>query len=108
MSVRPDKCIECLACVKACHDDAFYNTSQEWKGDVKSIAGLADIMTREWRHLEAETRWIGAPVKYHGQTLVVDEAQMGDASAPDGVSASQKGKARRRSLEGGSSATVAP
>ncbi len=108
VSVRPDKCIECLACVKACHDDAFYNTSQEWKGDVKSIAGLADIMTREWRHLEAETRWIGAPVKYHGQTLVVDEAQMGDASAPDGVSASQKGKARRRSLEGGSSATVAP
>lgn len=81
VSVRPDQCIECLACVKACHDDAFYNTSQEWKGDVKSIAGLETIMTRDWQHLEAETRWIGAPLKFQGQTLVVDE----QALAADGV-----------------------
>ncbi len=73
VSVRPDQCIECLACVKSCHDDAFYNRSREWKGDVKSIPDLEHIMTRDWRHLEAETRWIGAPVRFQGQMLVVDE-----------------------------------
>ncbi|OIQ31593.1 MAG: hypothetical protein BM562_07000 [Alphaproteobacteria bacterium MedPE-SWcel] len=91
VSVRPDQCIECLACVKACQDDAFYNTSQEWKGDVKSIADLENIMTRDWHHLDDETRWIGAPIKFQGQTLVVDQTEM----TPDGAQRAVTRKKRR-------------
>ncbi len=86
VSIRPDQCIECLACVKSCHDDAFYNRTQEWKGDVKSIPNLEEILTRDWSHLESETRWVGAPIRFQGQTLVVDidaMAQPPAASAPD-------------------------
>ena len=72
VSVRPDDCIECLACVKSCHDDAFYNTSQEWKGDVKSINDLENIMTRDWGHLVDELKWVGAPINYEKNMLVVD------------------------------------
>lgn len=76
VSVRPDACIECLACVKSCHDDAFYNRSRTWKGDVKSIDNLKDIMTRDWAHLTEELRWIDAPVKFDKRMLVVDLAAM--------------------------------
>ncbi|MTJ82372.1 MAG: 4Fe-4S dicluster domain-containing protein [Telmatospirillum sp.] len=76
VAVRPDNCIECLACVKSCETDAFFNRSRDWKGDVKSIANLGDIMTRDWRHLDRETRWIGAPLKFQGEMLVVDLAAM--------------------------------
>ncbi|AXS41684.1 HgcAB-like fusion protein [Breoghania sp. L-A4] len=76
VSVRPDDCIECLACVKSCHDDAFYNRSQQWKGDVKSIDDLQTIMTRDWHHLEDEMKWINAPTKYDKVMLVVDTDAM--------------------------------
>jgi ferredoxin len=72
VSVDPAACIECLACVKSCHDDAFYNRSQQWKGDVKSIDNLEEIMTRDWSHLENEDRWIGAPIVFDKHMLVVD------------------------------------
>jgi len=78
VSVRTDQCIECLACVKSCHDGAFYNRSQEWKGDVKSIPNLQEIMTREWLHLEGETKWDGAPIKFHRHMLQVDVEAMAD------------------------------
>lgn len=81
VSVRPDECIECLACVKSCHDDAFYNRSQTWKGDVKSIADLKEILTRDWRHLEEELRWVDAPVRYDKHMLVVDVAAMAAGKA---------------------------
>lgn len=81
VSVRPDDCIECLACVKSCHDDAFYNRSQQWKGDVKSIDGLETIMTRDWRHLADEMRWIGAPTKFDKLMLVVDTGEMEQRAA---------------------------
>lgn len=78
VSVRPDACIECLACVKSCHDDAFYNRSRVWKGDVKSIDNLKEIMTRDWSHLEDELRWVDAPVKFDKRMLVVDVAAMAE------------------------------
>lgn len=90
VSVQPDQCIECLACVKACNDDAFYNTSQNWKGDVKSIDGLEHIMTRDWSHLEDETKWIGAPIKFQGQTLVVDTGEMGPDFVPRKIETVQR------------------
>lgn len=84
VAVQPDACIECLACVKVCPDDAFYNRSQEWKGDVKSIENLEEIMTRDWSHLRDETRWVGAPIKFEKHMLVVDVAAMAadDARGP--------------------------
>jgi ferredoxin len=91
VSVRPDACIECLACVKACHDDAFYNRSQVWKGDVKSIDNLKDIMTRDWRHLEAEMRWIDAPVRYDKHMLVVDLSAMAAPESQDTTTTASAG-----------------
>jgi ferredoxin len=81
VSVRPDACIECLACVKSCHDDAFYNRSMTWKGDVKSIDNLKEIMTRDWSHLEDELKWVDAPVKFDKRMLVVDLAAMAQEAA---------------------------
>ncbi|MER9680387.1 DUF2817 domain-containing protein [Mesorhizobium sp. M0184] len=78
VSVRPDACIECLACVKVCYDDAFYNRSRVSKGDVKSINNLEEIMTREWRHLEDELKWVDAPVRFDKHMLVVDIAAMAE------------------------------
>jgi NAD-dependent dihydropyrimidine dehydrogenase PreA subunit len=63
VSVHPRECIDCLACVKQCYDDAFFNRSGQYKGDVKSIPNLHDIMTRDWSHLKSEDRWLNHPVK---------------------------------------------
>lgn len=61
VAVKPQDCIECMACVKQCYDDAIFNRSGEYKGDVKSIPNLDYLMTRDWSHLKDEDRWINHP-----------------------------------------------
>jgi NAD-dependent dihydropyrimidine dehydrogenase PreA subunit len=74
VSVHPENCIDCLACVKQCDDDAFFNRSRQYKGDVKSIANLDQIMTRDWSHLTAEDRWLNHPTVLRNGLPVVDIA----------------------------------
>ncbi|MBI2910351.1 MAG: methyltransferase domain-containing protein [Chloroflexi bacterium] len=57
--VRPQDCIECLACVKQCHYGAILNRSGRYKGDVKSIANLHFLLTRDSSYLKHEDRWLG-------------------------------------------------
>lgn len=74
VAVKPDQCEECLACVKQCPTDAIFNRSGQHKGDVKSIPNLKHIVSRDWSHLRAEDRWIGAPTKFHnGLPVVIEE-----------------------------------
>ncbi len=98
VSVKPDECIECLACVKQCYDDAIYNRSGRYKGDVKSIANLHHLMTRDWRHLEVEDRWIGAPTRLrNGLPVIADDAARlaaGSGAHPGPPRAVDKGSGR--------------
>jgi NAD-dependent dihydropyrimidine dehydrogenase PreA subunit len=73
VAVNPAACEECLACVKQCPTDAIFNRSGEYKGDVKSILNLDYLVTRDWSHLEAEDRWIGAPIQLRNGMPVVIE-----------------------------------
>lgn len=74
VSVKPDECEECLACVKQCPTDAIFNRSGQYKGDVKSIPNLEHLVSRDWSHLRAEDRWIGAPTRLHsGIPVVIEE-----------------------------------
>jgi NAD-dependent dihydropyrimidine dehydrogenase PreA subunit len=72
VSINPGECIDCLACVKQCYDDAFYNRSGQYKGDVKSIPNLHEIMTRDWSHLESESRWLNHPIVIRNGLPVLD------------------------------------
>jgi NAD-dependent dihydropyrimidine dehydrogenase PreA subunit len=71
VAVDPDRCEECLACVKQCPTDAIFNRSGEYKGDVKSIPNLAQLVTRDWSHLRNEDRWINAPTQIRNGIPVV-------------------------------------
>jgi NAD-dependent dihydropyrimidine dehydrogenase PreA subunit len=59
--VRPENCIECLACVKQCDDLAIFNRTGKVKGDVKSVPNLDALMSRDWSHLEDQDVWLGWP-----------------------------------------------
>lgn len=82
VAVAPDECEECLACVKQCPSDAIFNRSGRYKGDVKSIANLDRLATRDWTHLRDEDRWIGAPIVFRNGFPVVREAETEHAAAP--------------------------
>ncbi|MFN7961377.1 MAG: HgcAB-like fusion protein [Thermoanaerobaculia bacterium] len=73
VAVAPKECEECLACVKQCPSDAIFNRSGRYKGDVKSIPNLEFLVSRDWRHLQAEDRWIGAATVERGGFPVVVE-----------------------------------
>src|SRR5262249_29214052 len=73
VAVKPERCEECLACVKQCPTDAIFNRSGEVKGDVKSIANLDQLAAPDWSHLAVEDRWIGAPTRVRGGIPVVIE-----------------------------------
>lgn len=77
VAVKPERCEECLACFKQCPTDAIFNRSGEVKGDVKSIPNLDVLAARDWSHLAAEDRWIGAPTRLHGGIPIVIEALAG-------------------------------
>jgi NAD-dependent dihydropyrimidine dehydrogenase PreA subunit len=75
VSVAPSACIECQACVKQCADEAIYNRSGLYKGDVKTIPNINHLMTRSWNHIEGELRWIGAKTELkNGLPFVVSQA----------------------------------
>jgi NAD-dependent dihydropyrimidine dehydrogenase PreA subunit len=74
--VRPENCIECLACVKQCDDEAIFNRSGKIKGDVKSIENLDLLMTRDWSHIADEDRWIGMPTAPINGYSVVAEGKL--------------------------------
>lgn len=88
VSVHPQECIECLACVKQCGDDAIYNRAGRYKGDVKTIPKLHEIMTRGWEHLRVEDRWVGVPTKLRSGLPIVVEAS---PASPDGKTAAAVG-----------------
>ncbi len=73
VAVHPEECIDCMACVKQCYDDAFFNRSGRFKGDVKSVANLEEIMTRDWGHLKGEDRWLHYPVRIRNGLQVLDQ-----------------------------------
>ena len=81
VALNPTQCVECLACLKQCPTDAIYNRSGEYKGDVKSIPNLPYLITRDWSHLKAEVRWIGAPTTNRDGFPVVVEEQAFDIVA---------------------------
>jgi NAD-dependent dihydropyrimidine dehydrogenase PreA subunit len=73
VAVDPAACEECLACVKQCPTDAIFNRSGEYKGDVKSIPNLAYLVSRDWSHLKAEDKWIGAATELrNGLPMVIE------------------------------------
>lgn len=74
--VKPENCIECLACVKQCDDLAIFNRSGQLKGDVKSIENLDLLMTRDWSHIADEDRWIGMPTTLMTGYQVVVEGKL--------------------------------
>jgi NAD-dependent dihydropyrimidine dehydrogenase PreA subunit len=71
-AVRPERCMECLACLKQCPRDAVFNTGAlRLKGDVKSIPRLNELTARDASHLRGEARWIAAEVETRDDRLVV-------------------------------------
>lgn len=85
VAVKPDECEECLACVKQCPTDAIFNRSGQYKGDVKSIPGLAELVARDWSHLGTEDCWIGAPTRFRSGVPVVIEPAPAAAAAGGGA-----------------------
>lgn len=80
VAVSPDDCQECLACIRQCPNDAIFNRSREYKYDVKSVPNIEHLATRDWSHLRAEDRWIGAPTEVRGGFPVVREAEASSGS----------------------------
>jgi NAD-dependent dihydropyrimidine dehydrogenase PreA subunit len=82
--VRPGNCIECLACVKQCDDEAIFNRSGRYKGDVKSVPNLDELLTRDTSHLADQDVWLGWPTMIrNGYSVCVEEgpAEAGTAAA---------------------------
>jgi NAD-dependent dihydropyrimidine dehydrogenase PreA subunit len=77
--VRPENCIECLACVKQCDDLAIFNRSGKLKGDVKSIENLDVLMARDWSHIADQDEWVGTPTAIINGYSVVVEGKLADA-----------------------------
>lgn len=72
--VNPGNCIECLACVKQCDDEAIFNRTGKYKGDVKSVPELDRLLTRDWSHLREQDVWLGWPTTVrNGYSVCVEE-----------------------------------
>jgi NAD-dependent dihydropyrimidine dehydrogenase PreA subunit len=83
--VRPENCIECLACVKQCDDLAIFNRSGKYKGDVKSVPNLHELLTRDTSHLAPQDVWLGWPtVVRNGHSVCVEDPTESDRPAAVG------------------------